>query len=170
MLTRVVKSPIFLTTKRQTLISGREKLAIGSMKQIQSQLILCVLVVLLAVCATGCLLFAAGAAAGAGVAGYKYGKGELKSTEPASLDQTWDATLAAAQDISLPIVSQTKDALHGHLVSRTANDKKVDIDLKKVSDANTEVSIRVGTFGDEAMSHTILDAIRKRLGTGVAAS
>ena len=140
------------------------------MKQIKSQFILGIFLIALAFSTAGCLLFAAGAAAGAGVAGYKYGKGELKATEPAPLDRTWDATLAAAQDMSLPVVSQSKDTLQSHLISRTANDKKVDIDLKKLSDTTTEVSIRVGTFGDEAMSHTILDAIRKRLSSGVAAS
>jgi len=140
------------------------------MKQITSQITLCILLALLGVGATGCLLFAADAAAGAGVAGYKYAKGELKSTQSASLDRTWDATLAAAQDLSLPIISQTKEASHDHLVCKTASDKSVDIDLKKLSDTSTEVSIRVGTFGDEAMSRTIMDAIRKRLTTGVASS
>jgi hypothetical protein len=140
------------------------------MKQLKSQLFLGVLLIAVALGGTGCLLFAAGAAAGAGVAGYKYAKGELKSTEPASLDRTWDATLAAAQDLSLPITSQSKDSAHAHLVCNTSNNKKVDVDLTKISDTSTEVSIRVGTFGDEAMSRTVMDAIRKRLSTGVASS
>src|SRR6516164_9247881 len=116
------------------------------MKHIKSKVILAVMLISLDLAATGCLLFAAGAAAGAGVAGYKYANGELKSTEPASLDRTWDATLGAAQDLSLPVVSQTKETSHDHLACKIATDKSVDINLKQLSDTSTEVSIRVGTF------------------------
>ena len=111
----------------------------------------------------GCLLFVAGAAAGAGAAGYAYVNGVLKATEPASLDRVWSASTGAMKDLEYRISKQTKDALTGELIARNASDKKIEIQLKKVSDNSTEISIRVGTFGDENLSRVILDKIKKRL-------
>ena len=107
--------------------------------------------------ASGCALFAVGAA------GYAYAKGELKSTEPAPLDRTWDATVAAAKELQFPIVEQSKDALEARMVAKNAEDKDIRIKLKKVADNSTELHVRVGAFGDEAVSHEILDRIRKRV-------
>ena len=107
--------------------------------------------------ASGCALFAVGAA------GYAYAKGELKSTEPAPLDRTWDATVAAVKELQFPIVEQSKDALKARMVATNAEDKDIRIKLKKVADNSTELHVRVGAFGDEAVSHEILDRIRKRV-------
>jgi hypothetical protein len=110
--------------------------------------------------ASGCALFAVGAAAGAG---YAYAKGELKTTEPAPMDRTWDATVAAVKELQFPIVEQSKDALEARLVAKKAQDKDIRIKLNKVADNSTELHVRVGAFGDEAVSHEILDRIRKRV-------
>src|SRR5882762_9575263 len=99
--------------------------------------------------ASGCALFAVGAA------GYAYAKGELKSTEPAPLDRTWDATVAAVKELQFPIVEQSKDALEARMVATNAEDKDIRIKLKKVADNSTELHVRVGAFGDEAVSHEI---------------
>ena len=112
---------------------------------------------------SGCILFVAGAAAGAGAAGYAYVNGVLKATEPASLDRVWSASIDAMKDLQYSVTKQAKDALTGNLTARTASDKKIEIELKKVSDNSTEISIRVGTFGDENLSRVILDKIKKRL-------
>jgi hypothetical protein len=113
--------------------------------------------------ATGCAVVAVGAAAGAGAAGYAYVSGVLISTESASLDRTWNATLAAMKELEFPVTSQRKDALQASLVARNAYDKKISIRLKKVAEQSTEVRIRVGTFGDETASRAILEKIKKRL-------
>jgi len=135
------------------------------MRKIKSEFVLAALLLLVALTGTGCLLFAAGAGAGAGAAGYAYVKGELKTTEPVSIDRTWDATVAGVQEMNLPIINQSHDALQGHLVAKTSGDKNVDINLKKIADTSTELRVRVGTFGDEALSRTILDAINRHLNT-----
>src|SRR5262245_842241 len=112
---------------------------------------------------SGCLLFVAGAAAGAGAAGYAYANGVLKATEPSPLDNVWSATIGAMKDLQYSVTKQAKDALTGDLTARTATDKKIEIQLKKLSDNSTEISIRVGTFGDENLSRVILDKIKNRL-------
>lgn len=112
---------------------------------------------------TGCAVLLIGGGAAAGVGGYAYVKGELKAVEKPSLDKVWDASLAAMQDLQFAVTSQAKDALTGKLVARTAQDKKVTVELKALPDGNTEIRVRVGTFGDEALSLVILDKIKKHL-------
>jgi hypothetical protein len=116
---------------------------------------------------SGCILFVAGAAAAAGAGGYAYVNGEITSTEAASLNRTWDASLAAMRDLQFPVTSQVKDALEGNLTARNAKNTEIKIRLKYVSNASTEVHIRVGTFGDETLSQTILNKIREHLQSGV---
>jgi hypothetical protein len=115
---------------------------------------------------SGCVLFVAGAAAGAGVAGYAWVDGEIKTTEAASLNRTWDATLAAMQDLQFPVVTHAKDALEGEVTARNAKNTSIKIKLKYISNTSTEIRIRVGTFGDESLSRTILSKINSHLQGG----
>jgi hypothetical protein len=115
---------------------------------------------------SGCILFVAGAAAGAGVGGYAYVNGEVKATESASLNQTWSASLAAMKDLEFPITSQSKDALEGNLTARNASNTNISIQLKNLSNNSTEIRIRVGTFGDESLSRIILNKISSHLQAG----
>jgi Protein of unknown function (DUF3568) len=49
------------------------------------------------------------------------------------------------------------------LTARNASDKRIVVHLKKMSDTVTEIRVRVGTFGDEALSRVILDKINQHL-------
>jgi hypothetical protein len=110
---------------------------------------------------TGCLLLVAGAAAGAGT--YAYVDGELKASQPESLDKTFAAAQGAVKDLEFSVTKTEKDAVSAHLTAKTAQDKTVDISLKRISDNTTEIRIRVGTFGDKSLSDLILEKIRSRL-------
>jgi len=112
---------------------------------------------------SGCVLFVAGAVAGAGVAGYAWVNGEIKTTVSASLNQSWQASLAALNDLQFPVSSKSKDALEGELTAQNAKDTTIKVSLKYISNTSTEIRIRVGTFGDEALSRTILEKIRAHL-------
>ncbi len=109
----------------------------------------------------GCAAVVVGGVAGAGT--YAYVRGEMKGNENAPLDRAWSATLAAMKDLEFTVTSQQKDALQARLIARTALDKKIEINLTKVTDNLTEIRIRVGTFGDQTLSHTIVQSIEKRL-------
>ncbi|MGO9584842.1 MAG: DUF3568 family protein [Limisphaerales bacterium] len=132
----------------------------------KTKLMITVTMAALLVFGSGCILFVAGAAAGAGVGGYAYVNGEVKATESASLDRTWDATLAAMKDLEFPVTEQAKDALEANLTARNASNTSISVKLKNLSNASTEIRIRVGTFGDESLSRTILNKINSRLQTG----
>jgi hypothetical protein len=122
-----------------------------------------VMLVALATSSSGCLLFVAGAAAGAGIGTYAYINGELKTSESVKLDKAYDATLVAMKDLSYPVTEKQKDVLEGKIVARTAGDKKIQVNLKKTTDTVTEIRIRVGTFGDETLSRHILEKIKAHI-------
>lgn len=110
---------------------------------------------------SGCLLVAAGAVAGAGAVVYV--RGELD----ASLDDGHASVDVAANraidQLKFRKISESKDSLKAVLIARTADDTKVEIKVLKVSEVLTKVEIRVGTFGDQALSMTILEKIKAGL-------
>ena len=107
----------------------------------------------------GCIVVAAGAGAGA----VAWVRGELTSSVPHDLDQTFAATQRALAAMDLAKISDHKTGLDAQLVSRTALDKRVEIKLERVSDKLTKVRIRVGVIGDEALSLAILDKVKAEL-------
>ncbi len=111
----------------------------------------------------GCFLFVVGAAAGAGAVGYAWVDGEVKTTEAASLNQTWDASLAAMKNPEFTVTDKSKDALSGSVTAQTADHKTIKINLKYISNTSTDIRIRVGTFGDETLSRTILSKINSHV-------
>jgi hypothetical protein len=125
------------------------------------------ILLLLAACPfilTGCLAAAAvGGAAAAGAGTVAYIKGELRATEEASLNRTWSATVAAADDLRFLVTNKIKDDVSAELDAKTADNKTVKIQLKRVSKNLTDISIRIGTFGDESLSRYILSKIEARL-------
>jgi Protein of unknown function (DUF3568) len=110
---------------------------------------------------SGCIALAVGAAAGVGT--YAYVEGIMKTTLEANLDRTWDATQKSVEQLQFTVKSSSKDALQAKLVAREANNTDVKIYLERKGDNLTEVSIRVGVFGDEAQSRLILDKIKQNL-------
>jgi len=115
---------------------------------------------------SGCFLFVVGAAAGGGAAGYAWVNGEVKITEGSSINQTWDASLAAMKGLEFTVTDKSKDALSGYVTAQTADNKTVKINLKYISNTSTEIRIRVGTFGDEDLSRIILGKINSHLAGG----
>lgn len=57
----------------------------------------------------------------------------------------------------------SKDALKAVLVARTAMDKKIEIAISNTGKKLTKIKIRVGVFGDEQLSMSILDKIKAGL-------
>ena len=108
---------------------------------------------------SGCILAAAGAGAGA----VAYVRGDLEANLDNEYQKVVDAAHTAVGDLEFARVSENKDALKAVLISRTAMDKKVEITITKSANHLTNIKIRIGIFGDEVMSRTILDKIKSRL-------
>jgi hypothetical protein len=107
---------------------------------------------------SGCALLVGGAA-GAGTVAYL--KGELKTNEDVPINKVFDATQAALKEMGLTVQKFEKAVDSAQVTAITADDKTIKINLKKRNDYLTELSIRVGTFGDESLSKKILEKIRK---------
>lgn len=109
----------------------------------------------------GCIapvLILGGVAVGAGAVVYV--NGELKDSEAVTYDSAYDATLAAMTDLKYTVISQQKDTLTAQIMARSAGGAKIQVTLNKQSPTVTEIRVRVGTFGDEALSKAILDKIK----------
>ena len=124
--------------------------------------LLAILLVGMAVSGVGCI--AAVVAVGAGAAGtVAYMGGDLEAVESRSLADVYEATLKAVEQLELNTIEDVKDALSAVIVARDAQDKKITIKLRASAEEMTEVSIRVGVFGDETKSRLIYQRIRDNL-------
>lgn len=108
---------------------------------------------------SGCIAVAAGAGAGA----YAYVRGDLETNLNNDYNKVVDSARAAIKDLEFAKVSENKDALKAVLVARTALDKKVEITVTYTAKKLTNIKIRVGLFGDEQLSLSILDKIKAGL-------
>jgi len=109
---------------------------------------------------SGCVAIVAGAGAGAAVA---YVRGDLDSTLNGPVEKATAAVNKAIAQLQYAKVSENKDALQAIVVARNAADKRIEIRVEKLTDSSSKVKIRVGTFGDEALSLTILEKIKANL-------
>jgi len=112
---------------------------------------------------SGCLVVAAAAGTGAAVA---YVRGDTEANLEGNPGQVVAAANAALkEDLKLALVSSSVTSLDGTVIARTADDTKVDVTIKSTGDKSSNVSVRIGTFGDQALSAQILEKIKARLGS-----
>jgi hypothetical protein len=109
---------------------------------------------------SGCVAIVAGGAAAGGTA---YVLGDLSVPVQASSEQLERAIKRGAQDLGLQFINGSGDTTAGKYVFRNADDQKITVSYKTKSPVYYEMSIRVGTFGDEAISMQLNQAIQKRL-------
>jgi hypothetical protein len=114
------------------------------------------------VSSSGCLVAAVGVGAAGTVA---YMAGDLETQVSEDLDTLYAASREALESLELNLIEGKggKDALSATLVARDVQDKKVQIKMAAVTNELTELSIRVGVFGDETKSQLIYQEILKNL-------
>jgi hypothetical protein len=121
--------------------------------------------------AGGCAaLVAAGVGAGAGVGTYAFVEGNATATEKADMDKTWAAAQKTVADMEFTVKSTKKDEMQAKLYAERADGKDVTITLDRKGQELTEISVRVGVFGDEPTSRVIIDSISHNLGETKTAS
>ncbi|MBI1976255.1 MAG: DUF3568 family protein [Candidatus Omnitrophica bacterium] len=116
-------------------------------------------ILILSLISSGCAALIVGAAAGAGSVAYF--KGELKSVEKGTVDQAYQATLRAVDQLQMFIIKKQKDKTKAMISARRADDTKVTVRVRRLGDEVTEIRIRVGVLGDEGTSRQILEEIKK---------
>jgi hypothetical protein len=96
-----------------------------------------------------------------GTVAYVRGAGEVTLDHP--IDRVGAAATHAVQDLKFALVSSKVDAVSGESIVRTARDLKIEVGLTKAGDHATNVDIRVGVFGDQAVSPQVLEQFKSRL-------
>jgi len=125
--------------------------------------------------ASGCLAVIAGGTAGlAGAAAYEYWKGAVRETIPADTSAVWQAAHASLADLGLPVIFSGNEGKTLLIESRSPRDEVIKIEIEPEKSSvpqavpKSEISIRVGTWGDEYLSRRILEQIYVRLGHSAA--
>ena len=123
-----------------------------------------VLVLSVAVCSLpGCALFLIGGGAAAGAGAVAYSRGQLRSVQETPFERAWDAAQDAMRDLGFVVTHQEKDPDSAKLLARTKDNEEVEIHLKEETTTGTEIRIRVGWLGNEALSNVILEKIKQHL-------
>lgn len=112
----------------------------------------------------GCFLLVLGGGAAVGAGAVAYTHGELHSVEAASFERTWDATQEAMRDLGFAVTDQEKEPDSAKLEARTKDNDEVKVRLEAKSATATEIRIRVGMFGNEALSRVIMEKIKRNIG------
>jgi len=124
------------------------------------RILLIVLLIGIALFSQGCVVAAVGLGAAGTIA---YVRGDLEAVESHSLDTVYKAAVKAVEELELNVISKTKDALTATIYCRDAQDKKINITLRRTAEQTTKISIRIGTFGDETKSRLIYKKINYNL-------
>jgi hypothetical protein len=111
-------------------------------------------------CSAGCGALILGGMAAGGT--YVYFDGQAKGTYEATLQRSYDATLAACKALDIPVTSRSMDGASAKIVGKLSGDT-VYITMSLVGDNLTEISVRVGLFGNESASRRIHNNISTRL-------
>jgi hypothetical protein len=126
-----------------------------------------VLLTALALTQSGCLLVAAAAGTGATVA---YARGDTDVLLNSSPRRVADAAEVAMKDLELVVVSKVVSGVDAKVVGRTARDTRLTVDARAEAGDTSRLSIRAGTFGDDALQAQLLERIRRQLGGEVTAA
>jgi len=92
-----------------------------------------------------------------------YVTGDLKGAEAKDIDTVYKAAEKAIEQLNFNITEKNLDKLSGRIIARDSRDKKVTIKIRATSENTTEVSIRVGFFGDETKAMLIYQKIQENL-------
>ena len=118
---------------------------------------------LLAGSLSGCTLLAVGAGGAAGVGGAAYILGDLEATLQHPPQDIAAASEKAFDHLGIKHIETKSSKIHSRVVGRTTSDKKVTVETKLKDGGLSETSIRVGLFGDEEVSRSILKQIERFL-------
>src|SRR5947207_241390 len=110
---------------------------------------------------SGCLIAAAAAGTGAGVA---YVKGKTEAVLDADPRAIADATVQAMKDLDIAMVSREAGEAESTVVGRTAKDTKIEVTAKAETTKTSRIYIRVGVFGDDPLQAKLLGKIKENLG------
>ncbi len=111
----------------------------------------------------GCpaMLFGAGAAVGAGALVWQ--SGWLRGNIPEPIERVHRAAKSAIADLKAAIEEESLKPPSGTVDGTMPDGRRVVVETRVVGPKETQVRIRVGIWGDQAMSVQIFEQIKKHL-------
>jgi 2-oxoglutarate dehydrogenase E2 component (dihydrolipoamide succinyltransferase) len=99
---------------------------------------------------------------------FSYLHGDQRATLGATPPEITAAAVAAGGELQLPVDSHASDGLVGRVVMHTVDGTKVEVNVKAVEGNQSEVAVRVGTFGDKVLQQRIMDRIKAHVMPGIS--
>lgn len=109
---------------------------------------------------SGC---AVAAGAGAATAGVLYVKGAYQKSYPVTVAQAYNASLAMLEADKIPVFQKEVGTTIASIEATLSDGKKLRMAFKATGANTTEVTIRIGTFGDSNRSNYFFGQLDKRL-------
>jgi len=128
--------------------------------KIHRSLALTIVASVFALAAGGCWYAVAGAGA---YAGYRFVDGEYKGVLRADLADSIRATRAAFEDLEIREQSFEDSAGSAAISGVSGGDRGVHVKLEAQGKGDTNIRIRIDTFGDQSYSQLLVDKINAHL-------
>jgi hypothetical protein len=115
-------------------------------------------------CGAGCSTMGPVTPSGLAGAGYSYSAGRATQEFAYPTDTLVSASAEAMGDLRIDAIQQIRDAGMIRLEGTTADNRRATVSIRPNKVASM-VSVRVGWFGDPALSRALMDRVGIRLGT-----
>lgn len=109
----------------------------------------------------GCIALGIGAAGAAG--GVEYAEGRASSTVDASIEQVYNASVAALNAQKLPIKHKALEGDKADINSEYANGDEIRIDIASKGSKTSVLNVRVGLTGNRDLESELMESIKKRV-------
>ena len=107
----------------------------------------------------GCALAWLGVGAGVGIGAYKYIEGRVERDYPLSYSRSWDAVNTALANMQISTSNSMDKGTKGSIDAVRKDGKQVKVAVRDKGQGVTNISVRVGIMGDNALSEQIHDEI-----------
>ena len=89
--------------------------------------------------------------------------GTIEGVIPANPEKVTLAAKKVVEELKFNDITYTSTKIDGYVTARTAQDAEIDIKVDLSGDDSSEIAVKVGNFGDEAVSLKILSMIKSKL-------
>lgn len=90
-------------------------------------------------------------------------RGELEAAVANPIAEVFAAGEAAVLELQFKVTNSKLGEFNGYIRARESQGRKIVIDVEKKSPVVTKINVRVGLFGDQAISRLILSHIQEKL-------
>jgi hypothetical protein len=89
-------------------------------------------------------------------------RGDLESAQIATMEQMYIATEQALNDLEFRIISQRLGKNTAYIKAKELGGRPINVDFERRTPQVTKTTIRVGVWGDQAISRLVLGEIQAR--------